>query len=244
MAHGGNLRCIAVSQDRTKLVSVVPTRQRRSGPSPMGPVATLSGRRRRITATVFSSDGSRIAVGAADGVRIWGGGRAIEQLVTPVATTGTGLVETSVTAGHRAEDRATRCVGDTGCSAADTGTTRVRLAPDGKTVFASGAAKVVRGWSISRWCCITNPAQPAQSDRSIHRSLNRSRWSASGGRVRRQGAYLWDLTAGNTAATKTRSRGSGAEVFRCLPAVNIAISGDGKLVVVPARTTRCGRPQQ
>ncbi len=208
VTHGGNLRCIALSADGTKLVSGGTDKTAKLWTVANGaPIATLAGAVAEVTSVVFSTDGSRVAVGASDGVRVWeSDGRAGEHLQTP-ATCPQGVVWSADGAALLA-CRTDGRIEQHGLAVTqvipllDAGTTRISVAPDGSALFAGGSAKVVRVWSLADGR-VANPAPvrtlsgPAGTITGLAVSRDGKRLAAGS---EDRNAFIWDLTNGAPAA--------------------------------------------
>jgi WD40 repeat protein len=236
MNHGGNLRCVAVSVDGSKIASGGTDKNAKIWNAANGAaIATLAGAATEITGVVFSDDESRVAVATADGVRVWGiDARPVERVVTP-ATTLQGVVwsadGTSLLA-CRTDGKVERHSVSVSqvLPLPDAGTTRVAVAPDGKSLFASGASKVVRVWAVTDGK-VTNPAPvrtltgPALAVTALSIGRDGMRLAAAS---EDKNAYVWDVTGGATAAIQKLVHAAALRsVSLSADSLRLATAGDG-----------------
>lgn len=206
--HGGNLRCLSVTADGTKVVSGGTDKTAKLWNAADGAlISTFAGATAEITAAVFSHDSSRVAVAATDGIRVWqSDGRSVEHIPAPAAAL-QGVVW-SKDADSLLVCRTDGKVEQHGLSVGqvvplpDAGTTCVAVAPDGKSLFASGTGKVVRVWSLAEGR-VANVAStksftgPADVVTDITVSGDGKLLAASSAD---KSAYVWDLGGTNPAA--------------------------------------------
>ncbi len=150
--HGGNLRCLAVTADATKIVSGGADKNAKLWNAADGvAVATLSGSPAEVKAVRFSDDGQRVAVASQDGVRVWQtDGRPVERLETPASALqglgwsadGQSLLLCRTDGKIESHPLAVTQV----VPLPDAGTTTAAATPDGKWVLTGGASKTIRAW--------------------------------------------------------------------------------------------------
>lgn len=153
--HGGMLRAVDASLDGSRLLTmgtdrIVKLWNAADGASLLAMPAAAAD----LTTASLSGDGQRIAVAAADGIRIFqADGKLLEKLDSPLPVPG-GIVWTESAKGMlvcRADGRLDlqSIAVEQALAAADAGTQHVAVSPDGKWILTAGVMPAIRCWPVA-----------------------------------------------------------------------------------------------